>query len=267
MDKLLILLPGAINAITSVAVGYPFDLIKTHMQSGKYKNSYDCFIKLYDNYNIRNLYRGSSTILVSTTLKRSCQFPIYDYLNKDMNINRYLSGGIASSICTILYNPLQVIKINSQINSHNYLHSNHNFKIYEFIKDRYHNHGFKGFYRGFEISIFKDFIFGASFLGTYDYLKNYFLSYKYISNTGYTFTCAALAASSTWLLFMPLDFVKTSIQKNSKNIAIKYIIFDTYHNKGLLFFWKGCVPMCIRTIPVAGISMINYEYVKKIINK
>jgi hypothetical protein len=66
----------------------------------------------------------------------------------------------------------------------------------------------------------------------------------------------------TWFLFIPIDTIKTNIQRKNYT-TIKDIISTIYKKNGLSGFWRGIIPACLRTIPVSGISMIGYEYIRQ----
>ncbi len=63
-------------------------------------------------------------------------------------------------------------------------------------------------------------------------------------------------------ILIPIDFVKTNIQRSSKPITIREVIKTTLKRDGPRAFWKGVLPACARTIPVSGIAMTGYEYVR-----
>ena len=96
MDNLLLLLPGVSHALTVTIVGYPFDTIKTRLQDDKkYKGSIDCLKKILKNEGTCGLYRGMSSPMISHLLKRPYQFPIFDYLKNEVELNNYTAGAIS----------------------------------------------------------------------------------------------------------------------------------------------------------------------------
>jgi len=251
---------GAITQASLVTiVGYPFDLVKTKLQTNKNLFPIKCLKDIIKQGGMKNLYRGSAMPWVSHMIKRPIQYPLSEYLQLTLKKNGYVSsyynymiGGISGIYGSIIGTPLQVVKVSiqTQYNTKN---------SFEYIKHNFKNNGFRGFYRGFMATATKDFMFGSCFIGTYYTLRDI------IGNDIWwkTFISGSMAQSFTWSLLIPTDFIKTSIQKSETKITIRDIIKTNYNKYGLRVFWKGVIPACIRTIPVSGIGMVGYETVRR----
>jgi len=250
-----VLLPGLCHAVTITAVGYPFDTVKTRLQAKAYPNAYRCIQETFRTEGIRGFYRGAGAPLFSHMVKRPYQFPLFDYLTQGpLELNRYQAGAIAGASGSLVGTPLQMIKVNSQVTDSG--------STFRWVADRLRNRGITSFYQGFRITLLKDMLFGGTFLGTYDYLKTVRLPFNGQPISIPIFMCGAMAHSLTWLCLMPVDYMKTSLQDSSRSLTFFRVLKETPIRR----YWRGILPMCLRTIPVSGLGMMSYEYVKKRVN-
>lgn len=249
------ILAGATNATLVTLTGYPFDTIKVRMQSNMYPTTLNCIMTTYNRRGIYGFYKGSTMPLLSHMIKRTIQYPVLEELKKRYNPTgksysvNYMMGAIQGPLGTMVGNPLQVIKIRTQTNKYSLIAN---------INIIYNDSGLKGFYRGFIPTLIKDTMFGASFIGTYYTLRDIYGSDKWYIN----FTNGVSAHIVTWSILIPIDYIKTNIQRSKTPISIKEVIINGYNIHGVKGFWKGIVPACVRTVPVSGFSMLGYEMVR-----
>jgi hypothetical protein len=250
-------LAGMTQASIITFGGYPFDTTKVRMQSGLFKTTWGCVSYTFEKKGIYGFYKGGTMPFISHLMKRPIQYPTMEYMKKKINKNdykaNYLIGIIQGPIGTIIGNPLQVIKIKSQTNT---LSTNQN------IINIWNDYGFKGFYRGFIPTLIKDTLFGMSFIGTYYTLRDIYGCDKWYQN----FINGSFSHCLTWFFLIPIDYIKTNVQKSRKSITVKQVINIGLRKHGVRGFWKGVVPACARTIPVSGLAMIGYESIRQYIN-
>lgn len=268
---------GCVQATTVTVTGYPFDLIKARLQTKMYLTSLACLIGTIKNEGLMGLYRGAMMPWISHLAKRPIQYTISEHLLKKTETEsvqsnimyNYLIGGSVGLTGPIIGTPLQVVKVSMQTSSHVGQSQNQDTTLLktknsiEYIKYTYRTHGIRGFYRGFIPTAFKDIIFGGSLIGTYYTLRRLIGKDKWYKN----FFNGAAAHCFTWCIFMPIDYVKTTIQKNEKHLKIRDVIRQGYNDHGLKVFWRGVIPACIRTIPVSGFGMLSYEKIRDLIMK
>lgn len=260
---------GVVQATLVTATGHPLDLVKVRLQSGMYTSTIDCFKDTVQKEGLIGLYRGASMPLLSHMMKRPIQYPISEYLKSKMttevgdNANsfkttasNYAIGAFSGMLGPVFGTPLQVVKISMQTTTASSVKNS-----WAYIKHNYKQNGFLGFYRGFIPTVVKDSIFGMSFVGTYYTLRDTIGADHWYKN----FFNGATAHCITWYLFIPIDYVKTAIQKSEARVRIGDVIRDSYSRHGIRVFWKGVLPACVRTIPVSGIAMIGYEQTRKFI--
>lgn len=217
-------IPGFISGTIKIIIGYPFETIKIRKQLNK-----DYSIK-----NINSLYKGCSIPLLISSTKRGLQLSIYDnYKDK----NTYFAGAISGMISSLALNPINIIRTNLQSNKYNNIRSQLNINT---------------LYRGNIINILRDTIFSTYYLGTYGYIKN-----KLPDKPQYHSFSGIISGSSLWLLFTPIDYVRTlSYNGESYKNIYKHILNNPKN------MWKGCKPMIIKSIPLNLINMTTYEYLK-----
>lgn len=257
-------LSGATQATLVTATGYPFDLIKGRLQARLYTNSWECLTSTIRSEGFLGLYRGSAMPWISHMLKRPIQFAVSEYLKTLSNsahvtqnrkyVDNYVIGGICGFIGPIFGTPLQVIKVSVQTSTGKEVKNS-----FDYMKDTYKNSGIRGFYRGFIPTVIKDSIFGMSFVGSYYTFRDILGNDRWYKN----FISGASAHCLTWYLFIPIDYVKTNIQRSKKEITVKEVIKSGYEKGGIKIFWRCVIPACLRTIPVSGVAMTGYEFVRQ----
>lgn len=125
--------------------------------------------------------------------------------------------------------PLQVIKVGMQTSG-----SNQYKNSWSFAKHHYRKHGgVSGFYRGLVPTMAKDCLFGASFVGHYYTLRDFWGTDKWYKN----FASGAIAHCATWGLLIPIDYVKTTIQKSRYGLPPFHTLFEKrfIHTECVLF--------------------------------
>ena len=249
---------GATQASLVTIVGYPFDTVKSRMQTHGYLSSFHCVRSTIQKEGVRALYRGGTMPWLSHLVKRPLQFPISEWMKREQVItNNYLIGGVTGPLGAVFGTPLQVVKVGMQT-SNQELHKT----SWSFIRQRYESLGLLSFYKGFVPTLMKDCLFGASFVGHYYTLRDLLGSDAWYKN----FASGATAHCATWAALMPIDYVKTTIQRNATPLTIRQVVRSTVRERGPFAFWKGLGPACARTIPVSGIAMTGYEFVRSLFN-
>ena len=124
---------GVLYGTTSVAVGHPFDTVKTKMQAQAGYESQSMirsFVKTVRAQGLRGLYRGCIPPLLGSGIFRSTQFAVFEacYTAMDVPLGkveipftyglqlRVLGGGlVASTARAIIETPLEYMKVRRQV--------------------------------------------------------------------------------------------------------------------------------------------------------
>ena len=226
---LLSLLPGAATGAVQAVLGHPFDTIKTRTQSAAFarpaaaaaamtsasppaaaagtppSSSLAVARSTYERGGLRAFYRGVSVPLLVNMTKRSLQYAVWDRL-KERRVNDFAAGAIVGAFGTIVIGcPAHVIKIHSQIaGRHNALQSAvHIFR----------SGGLRGFFAGLRANRAKDVVFASVYLGLYE-------RYKTARPLASYAEAACVASVSVWLVFQPLDTVKTVCQSPARAAGV-----------------------------------------------
>lgn len=257
-DSMVNLVAGVTQATLVTVVGYPFDFVKSRMQTGNYRGTIDCLVKSIASEGPMVLYRGAAAPWISHLMKRPIQYPMAEKLKQYLTgtSNNYLIGGATGAIGPLFGTPLQVVKVGMQTSTSN------DFTTTQYIKQIAQTKGLKGFYRGLGATVMKDTLFGASFLGHYYTLRDYFTKHSKVVTWQVTFFSGAAAHCATWLLLIPIDSIKTKAQNFKEHRGTIEIVKNTIKTEGVLSLWRGVLPACLRTIPVSGVAMVGYEYIR-----
>lgn len=123
---------GVLYGTTSVAVGHPFDTIKTKMQAQtgfESQNMFRSFFKTVHDQGVRGLYRGCIPPLLGSGIFRSTQFAVFEACYTAMDVPfgkieipftyglqfRVIGGGmIAATARAIIETPLEFMKVRRQ---------------------------------------------------------------------------------------------------------------------------------------------------------
>lgn len=255
---------GLVQALIVTAVGYPFDTVKVKLQSGQFNRPSECIRHVLDgekksekmsklskySRGVAAFYKGVSMPFLSHTSKRPIQYTLGEYLKRTTSLSNYWIGMMVGPIGSLIGTPLQVVKIRAQTQ---------NSKSHQQISKIWRSVGPTGFYRGLVPNMFKDALFGMSYIGHYYTMRDKFGNKTALQNciNGITANCL------TWATFIPFDYVKTNIQKQTKQQPVFDLILTHYRRYGWRVFWRGLKPAFLRTFPVSGLSMMGYEYIRK----
>jgi hypothetical protein len=227
------LIPGFLQGVTRVIISYPFDYIRTNIQTQK-NTSIAQYIKQH-NLSLKDAYRGCTLQLVSVPIDRSIQFFLFErFLKKYSVLTSSITSSIISSIYSVPINLLSTIIIAK----------NQSFtkaSIINFIKD-------KKYYTGYGADLSK------SFLGAVLYTTIYGNLRQSISKENHNyFIFGVLSSIGSWCFIYPFDTIRVIKQTSS----LSYIdIIKTTPTRNL---YAGFSIVLMRSMPSAGIGMLVYE--------
>ena len=241
---------------------FPIDMVKTRMQNQinmkqkLYNNSFDCFKKIVRSEGIRGLYRGCLPNVVCVFPEKALKITINNFFIdkfKDNNNNvefplRLLAGGLGGAGQVIVTNPMEIIKIQMQMNSLTKLNNNSIFNVVRSL-------GLKNLYKGSSSCLMRDIPFSFIYFPLYDYLK----SEKNLNN----YFSGMVAGGTSAFTTTPLDVVKTRIQTTRvDDVKYKNLIdcfSKIYKNEGITAFYKGSGVRTLRSSIQFGITFAVFE--------
>ena len=239
---------------TSVAVGHPFDTIKTKMQAQRgfeSRSMIRSFGKTLTEQGIRGLYRGALPPLFGSGIYRSTQFAVFEaaYTYMDNPSGRYeipLTGGIqtrvivggiiASTARAIIETPLEYAKVRGQ--------TQQAWKL-------------RNVYTGF----------GVTWCRTVGLMCTYFIlvdsGRRHAPELFSTpllgpFLTSGVAATLGWWVVWPLEYMKSQVQGNyGRNQSVLRRMRAVVRERGgFLALYRGIGPGTIRSFIANGTSMI-----------
>lgn len=252
---------GVLYGLTNVAVGHPFDTIKTKMQaqSGfEQKGMVQAFAKVFKSQGFVGLYRGCIPPFIGSGIYRSSQFAIfeafYTYLDNDtgkielpltygLQIRVIAGGFMAGFIRSIIECPLEYAKIKRQVG---------------------HTWAFRNIYTGLGITLTRNFGLLTSFFIFIDSGRRHFNDQFQRPILGPFLVCG-IAATMAWWVVWPLEYVKSQVQGNyGRDISTIQRIKGIIKQKGGLFaLYRGILPGSLRSFLANGTSMIMMSFAQR----
>lgn len=255
------LLPGAAHSVAIIAVGHPFDTLKTRLQLGLQSNMMQCAWQTFQNHGISGFYRGAAMPLCQLILKRPFEFAVWEWFNATFTGKVYapvLGGCLAGLTSAAIGNPFSVIKIQLQATGKEEMSN-----VREAARTVWLSRGMFGFYRGFTISLYKEVPFASVYLGTYGNLR------EAMPKTNWTPAVAgAIASMITWSVLLPLDTLKTVIQyrvlQDVEPLTVWQQLNSLIRDRGISGLWAGWAPVALRSLPSSAAAMMAYEWARSL---
>ncbi|ORY04092.1 mitochondrial carrier [Basidiobolus meristosporus CBS 931.73] len=239
------------SGILGTFVGYPFDCLKTRMQTSEFPSMNTCAKVMYQEEGMGAFYRGIISPLISTTCLRAFTFTVYDTFKRNL-VNKLLilpeehrlqqkisfeeyssknflstlpfvfvagvSGGSASSIPCI---PLELVKVQMQLqrvialssgSTGNLVHETTLSCTRRIVRE----YGFSALYRGATLHLLRDGIGMGFYFGFYESLKHLVTIQLGISGSPLVYMLAGgCSGTMSWFIGFPVDLIKSRIQKEA----------------------------------------------------
>ena len=279
---------GAVAGGIGATAVYPIDLVKTRMQNQRgtltkgaenllYKNSLDCFKKVYANEGFLGFYKGLGPQLVGVAPEKAIKLATNDLL-KSLFKNEekgevyfpleVLAGGGAGASQVIFTNPLEIVKIRLQVQGESMkkgLLADRQGAI-SIVKEL----GFTGLYKGAGACLLRDIPFSAIYFPFYAHLKEQFTAPDGTIHWSQLLLAGAIAGIPAAALVTPADVIKTRLQVKHRAGEVAYDgIVDCFkkvlRDEGPRAFMKGALARVCRSSPQFGVTLLAYELLQKYI--
>lgn len=224
-------------------------------------------------FQIKQYYRGITPNLLGNISAWSLYFSLYaefkGVIKSGSNTaNYFVSSALAGISCTLLTNPIWVLKTRilgsskSQVNAYK--------SLWDGVSSILKKEGVLSFWKGTIPSMFQ--VFQGSLQFTfYDKTKDYFIHRKYHTNSELnTFEFAIASAFSritSMVIMYPSQVIKARLQDynfNNEKRSITSIVQNVWKNEGhWRGFYKGIGANMLRVVPATSITFVVYESVKK----
>lgn len=273
--KLKDMAAGFVGGATQVLIGQPADLVKIRLQTTSATSSIQVIKNVVKNEGLLAFYKGTLPPLFGVGVCVSLQFygfhetkrQILQYTGQkqlDLWPQTYIAGAMAGVVNSPVTSPVEQLRILSQSSSGKLI------SMSSTVKEIFAKQGLRGIYRGFDITLLREFqAYGVWFL-TYEALIKqitYYHGYKSRDqiSTPELLASGALAGNALWLSSYPLDVIKSNVQSDGWGVnskfggssikAAKYILA----NHGFVGFWRGIVPCLLRAVPCSAGTFASVE--------
>ncbi|CAD7939387.1 unnamed protein product [Amoebophrya sp. A25] len=247
-------LPGAAHAATTIAIGYPFDTLKTRLQTGMYihqstgaaissTTTVGCnaaataaggtsaiapvgggfyvgnIVRLL-RQSVRHegllfLYKGCAVPITSLLLKRPMEFFVYETLNDSRPGSYFTNGALSAVGGSLLGCPFNIVKIRVQNST--------SLTIPAALREVSRQRPFcLGFFQGLPLQLAFSVPSAGIYLGLYGKLREALLVENdgLVKSRGVAGGLAGVCSSLLmWSLLMPIDTLRTHVQAQRGTIA------------------------------------------------
>lgn len=197
---------GAIAGGAGAFAAYPFDYIKSQMQTevgkAKYKNGFECFMDTIQHEGPLQLYRGAAVTTIGNAPEKALKLHSHDIakamllahsgtgVGGTISLGNEILAGVIAGVCqVVLTSPLETVKVALQTSD---------LTMKEVMQEI---GGLPGLFKGSEACIARDVVFNAILFPVYSHLRVDMPDYMAGSMAGVAATFTAT----------PTDVVKTRI--------------------------------------------------------
>lgn len=274
---------GAIAGAFGAFMVYPIDLVKTRLQNQRsaqpgqrlYKNSIDCFQKVFRNEGIRGLYSGVLPQLVGVAPEKAIKLTVNDLArgiltdkNGHLPVWAEAVAGATAGGCQVVFtNPLEIVKIRLQVQGE--LAKQPGAPPKRSAMWIVRNLGLMGLYKGASACLLRDMPFSAIYFPSYSHLKTDFFGETPTNKLGVLqlLTAGAIAGMPAAYLTTPCDVIKTRLQVEARKGEATYnglrdAAKTIYKEEGFTAFFKGGPARIFRSSPQFGFTLAAYEVLK-----
>eukprot|EP00026_Physarum_polycephalum_P008602 Phypoly_transcript_08690.p1 GENE.Phypoly_transcript_08690~~Phypoly_transcript_08690.p1 ORF type:complete len:409 (+),score=66.80 Phypoly_transcript_08690:122-1348(+) len=287
---------GTISAPMAVVFTNPFDTTKVRLQlQGQnkelpmvYKNSFDCFYKIFKSEGIRGLQQGLSPALYREASKNVFRIgafePIMNRLHDKKKEKgspplwkRIVAGAASGALGALSCNPFELIKTRMQaqtLGKTTAVGYQHNYTgLWSAMASIYKKDGVAGLYVGSMVSVFRGTIGTSANLATYSYLRDYIITNKVIKDGPINdMLCSFISSFVCCAVMNPLDVTRTRVYNQPRSSTGEGLAYknaaDAFgkivRNEGVFALYKGLLPSFFRLGPHFTLTFLFYEQMKRI---
>ncbi|KAF8525071.1 S-adenosylmethionine transporter [Hysterangium stoloniferum] len=254
------LVAGAIAGTTADFIFFPVDTIKTRLQSAQ---GFLCA------GGFRGVYQGIGSVVIGGAPSGAIFFAVYNVLKQNTPLPQHLtpvthliSGSIAEIISCMIRVPTEVVKTRSQTATF----GKSPFPSLIAARRTFQIDGFKGFYRGFGITVARDLPFTAIELPLYEFLKVRLARFlkRDSLHPHEAALCGCIAGGLGAAFTTPLDVLKTRImldmQTDVAGSTLRYQFAHIRRNEGLRALFAGALPRIVWMSTGGAVWLGIYEW-------
>eukprot|EP00359_Climacostomum_virens_P004538 CAMPEP_0204899784 /NCGR_PEP_ID=MMETSP1397-20131031/2056_1 /ASSEMBLY_ACC=CAM_ASM_000891 /TAXON_ID=49980 /ORGANISM="Climacostomum Climacostomum virens, Strain Stock W-24" /LENGTH=278 /DNA_ID=CAMNT_0052067783 /DNA_START=12 /DNA_END=845 /DNA_ORIENTATION=- len=259
---------GTLAGWSKVIVGQPFDIVKVRLaNSSEHSSAVKVLKNIIQHEGVLVLWRGSLPPFIGIGVCMSIMFGTFTNLKKHLQSDPretlaywkyYACGATAGVLNTVASTPSEGLRIRRQVQGRVDPRGDPLYKSdWDCIVTVFKNHGLKGWYKGYVPTLVRDFFGFGTFFCSYEILVDQFKPPGGTSadlHPATLFCFGGIAGMIFWLLWYPLDAVKSRIQgdslSNPRYPSMWNCITSMAQQEGLKSFYKGFAPCMLRAFPV-----------------
>ena len=268
------------SSFCSVLFGFPFDSLKTRLQTYKYPSTMVCVKSTYYYEGLRGFYRGVVPLLMTSTIFRAVSWNLYTSWKQSLlsKFERFenklgytvlpcsLAGGFTGLSLSVFAAPFEFIKVQRQLDLVETTkivgRPTKTRNLLQWVSYIINAKGFRGLYTGYSLHAPMEFLACASYFGVYESIKSLGPQTNGKPDSWVSLLGGGISGAFSWFFVFPIDVVKSIEQKNafrSNSQSIPHIIKDRYNEMGLKGFYRGMSMQMIRSVPVHAINFYVFE--------
>jgi solute carrier family 25 carnitine/acylcarnitine transporter 20/29 len=286
------MISGGVGGFCVVLVGYPFDFLKTRLQTSPTHTPLLSTIRqVWRSTGWRGFYQGVTAPLIGVSPIFAVNFYGYelgkrlygklwngsddvDYsFNGGLPISQYAFGAAFSALQTaLIVIPAERIKVFMQMprTPDSYLAKLNAIQVGIRI---YKEGGLRALFRGSTATLMRDVPGLMTFFAAYEIFKQKLrpsdadeASFRYMASV---MTAGGLAGMASWMISLPPDVIKSQVQAAAKNSALSKERFPTWvvfrelmRKEGPTALYRGLTPVLLRAFPANAACFLGYEITK-----
>ena len=271
-ESLKSFLAGWAGGVGILAVGHPFDTVKTIVQNakpGEYSNSMQCVKHIVKTNGPMGLYKGVTAPLAGIGTVFALYFLAYDSTErlirsmKGYEASKALSmgdvlicGGSTGVVGSIILGPAELVKVIQQTQGGSF-----GEVMKKLIKER-------AFHRGMTATMLRDVPGSMAWFGMYEFTKSTLCKDPKNPTVLQALTAGGMGGLGMWSFALPLDAVKTRVQANMKDkLSISGAARQIYTEGGAGAFYRGVGPALLRAFPANAACFAAKETTSKLLDK
>jgi ornithine carrier protein len=173
-------------------------------------------------------------------------------------LKNFICGSIAGFCVSIIQTPVDLLKINKQVNA------KHN-SYFQIARQKYMKYGIKGIFQGYSPTMMRTAMPNGVMFTLNSIIQDYLnVDPSQNSTTSVTLkklVSGGLSGQAFWLSGYPFDVIKSFVQSRPKHVSMKAAFKFLYRKHGVSHFYRGISVTMVRAFPVSAINFLTYEFI------
>jgi len=260
-DSLKAFIAGWAGGVGILAVGHPFDTVKTMMQNapdGQYKGAMDCVRQITKKEGPLALYKGVQAPLAGVGTVFALYFVAYDACERGIrnwrghpssyNLNLtevMICGGSTGVVGSLVLGPSELLKVRQQTA----VQQGKDGSFGKVVAEIRAKEGMMGFTRGLSATMARDVPGSMAWFGAFEMTKQALCDDPKKPSVMQALVAGGMGGIGMWSFAIPLDAVKTRVQAGAGTNSFLGAAKQLHAEKGLKGFYKGIGPALLRAFP------------------